>query len=343
MAPGETARPNSVGELLTHASAREPVAPSDGKSTSTFERVTIGGDRYFLKRVSAANDWVMRVSGDRFHRPYLVWQAGIMDRAPACIDHAVVAMQTERDGDVVTLLILMRDVARFLVPEGDSRVPHAQHEHFVDHLAQLAASFWGFTDTTGQLNTMAERLCYFDADHVAQELAATHPPGPIVAADMGWRALRDRSPALAELARVVHAEPGHLTEPLAATPATFVHGDWKMGNLGSHPDGRTILLDWAFPGSGPACWDLCWYLALNRARLPESKDATIARYRAALTAHGVDVTDWFDAQLDLCLIGMMVTFGWEKALGDGDELQWWERRVGEAVRRRGLDLPQAGG
>ena len=55
-----------------------------------------------------------------------------------------------------------------------------------------------------------------------------------------------------------------------------------MGNLGTHPDGRTILLDWAYPGSGPACWDLCWYLALNQARLPESKEATIERFRAAL-------------------------------------------------------------
>ena len=89
-----------------------------------------------------------------------------------------------------------------------------------------------------------------------------------------------------------------------------------MGNLGTHPDGRTILLDWALPGSGPACWDLCWYLALNRARLPESKEAAIGRFRAALEAGGVATGSWWDAQLDLCLIAIMATFGWEKALGD---------------------------
>jgi hypothetical protein len=50
-----------------------------------------------------------------------------------------------------------------------------------------------------------------------------------------------------------------------------VAADWKMGNLGTHPDGRTILLDWAFPGAGPARWDLCRYLALNRARLPRTE------------------------------------------------------------------------
>jgi hypothetical protein len=113
-----------------------------------------------------------------------------------------------------------------------------------------------------------------------------------------------------------------------------------MGNLGSHPGGRTILLDWAYPGSGPACWDLCWYLALNRARLPESKEDTIARFRSDLERHGVDTTGWFENQLDLCLAAIMVTFGWEKALGDEDELHWWETRVSQAVARQSLDLPQ---
>jgi thiamine kinase-like enzyme len=138
----------------------------------------------------------------------------------------------------------------------------------------------------------------------------------------------------------VHEEPTILTGPMALTPVTFLHGDWKMGNLGSHPDGRTILLDWAYPGAGPACWDLCWYLALNRARLPESKEATIAGFRAALARHGVDTSGWFDIQLDLCVVGIMVTFGWEKALGDDTELRWWERAVADAVARQCLDLPQ---
>jgi hypothetical protein len=60
---------------------------------------------------------------------------------------------------------------------------------------------------------------------------------------------------------------------------------------GTHPDGRTILLDWAFPGAGPACWDRCWYLALNRARLPEPKEAAISRFRAALEDRGIDTGD----------------------------------------------------
>ncbi len=148
---------------------------------------------------------------------------------------------------------------------------------------------------------------------------------------------------LSGLARLIHDRPDLVTGPLAATPRTFLHGDWKMGNLGTHPDGRTILLDWAYPGSGPACWDLCWYLALNRARLPESKEAAIDRFRAALEARGVATGSWWDAQLDLCLIAIMATFGWEKALGDDDELSWWESRVIDAAARQGIGGPGTAG
>jgi hypothetical protein len=325
--------------MLERASSRTPVRPADGKSLSSFERVLIDGERYFLKRLSRSTDWLMRVSGDHAHRPYVVWRAGIMDRAPACIDHTVVAMEVNGSGHTAELSTLMLDVAPHLVPEGDAEVPSSQHARFIDHLAQLSATFWGFEDTVGGLSTMAERLRFFDAENVARELAVAEPPGPIVAADAGWRALLERSPALAEMARVVHDDPTIVTEPLAATPVTFLHGDWKMGNLGSHLDGRTILIDWAYPGAGPPCWDLCWYLALNRARLPESKEQTVVRFRDALERHGVDTPGWFDTQLDLCLVGIMVTFGWEKGLGEAEELRWWEHAVAAARRRLDLRLP----
>lgn len=85
------------------------------------------GVRYFLKRLGPATDWVMRVTGGHVHRPFLIWQAGLMDRAPASIDHTVIAMQIDGDDDNAELSILMRDVARYLVPEGNAILPQAQH------------------------------------------------------------------------------------------------------------------------------------------------------------------------------------------------------------------------
>ncbi len=38
----------------------------------------------------------------------------------------------------------------------------------------------------------------------------------------------------------------------------------------------------------------------------------------------------------------MAAFGWEKALGDDDELWWWESRVAEAAARQRIAVPAAG-
>ena len=324
-----------VAEVLARATRRESVRPDDARAGADYQRVVADGQAYFLKRLSPATDWIMRVTGDHVHRPYLVWRAGIMDKSPSCIDHTVVAMEVAGAGDDATLSVLMRDVGACLVPPGDALVPPAQHDGFVAHMAELAAAFWGWSDDIG-LTTMAQRLRFFAPDNIAAELTATEVPGPIAAAAAGWRRLPGLSAPLWEIARLVHARPDVVTGPLGRTPPTFLQGDWKMGNLGSHPDGRTILLDWAYPGSGPACWDLCWYLALNRARLPEPKELAIDRFRGALEACGVSTDPWWERQLDLCTIGIMATFGWEKALGDPGELSWWEDRVARAAERCGI-------
>jgi aminoglycoside phosphotransferase (APT) family kinase protein len=183
---------------------------------------------------------------------------------------------------------------------------------------------------------MPERFRFFAPDNIAGELARPDVSPTLRVADEGWRRLDERAPRLAELAIAIHADPEPLARALADTPTTFLQGDWKMGNLGHHPDGRTILLDWAYPGAGPACWDLCWYLALNRARLPISKEATIDGFRAALEERGVATDGWWDRQLGLCLAGMMAAFGWEKAVGDEDELRWWEQAALAGAGHAGL-------
>jgi hypothetical protein len=328
----------SAAELLARASSRERVVPADARSGAVFERIVVGPDRYFVKQLSFASDWIMRVSGDHVGRQYLVWKAGIMDESPGCIDHAVVAMDLAGPGEDAVLIIVMRDIGALLVPPGDAILPTGQHGGFIAHMAALHTAFWGWDDQIG-LATMAQRMRLFSPDTIAAELTAAEVPVALAAAAAGWDVLPGRSPLLSRLARLVHDRPEVITGPLAATPYTFLAGDWKLGNLGTHPDGRTILLDWTLPGAGPACWELCWYLALNRARLPEPKEAVIDRFRAALEHHGIDTRGWWQQQLDLCMIGVMATFGWEKALGDAGELAWWEEAAAGAATRQGIPDP----
>lgn len=196
---------------------------ADSKSGARFERVAIDRERYVVKYLSRDDDWIIRATGDPAYRPLLVWETGLVDLTPDCIDHAYVG--AARDG--------------------------------------------------------------------------------------------------------AGAAPSPLVRSLEMLPASFLHGDWKMGNLGRHADGRTILIDWANPGAGAGVTELTWYLALNRARLPvgHSKEDAIDAYRGALERLGVDTAPWWERALGLAFVGALVQFGWEKPLGDTDELAWWEERA----------------
>jgi len=322
----------SRADLLAGVETREAVDPGDARSGSDFEKVTIDGQPYFAKTLGYRTDWIMRVTGDRDLRTLKIWRAGIMLDAPTEIDHAVVGMAADGDGLDALLTILMHDIGDRLIPEGDSTISLEDHLGLIDGLAALSARFWGWSDDLG-LATLEERLRFFAPDNIAAEAAVADPPLPIRVAVQGWPRLSERAPALAELLSAIHAAPGALADAMRATPATFLHGDWKMGNLGRHPDGRTILLDWAYPGAGPVLWDLAWYLALNSARLPITKEDTIDALRDCLERRGVRTSGWFDDQLDLCLLGMAACFGWEKAMGDDNELLWWQERAIQGARR----------
>ena len=60
----------------------------------------------------------MRVTGDRVFWPFRLWQGGLFDQVPPCIDPAVVAMALDGDGPGAQLAILMRDVGDLRDPRG---------------------------------------------------------------------------------------------------------------------------------------------------------------------------------------------------------------------------------
>jgi hypothetical protein len=317
----------SVDELVAGATDRRPFHNADGKSGSGFERLTIDGQPHVLKLMHVHDDWIARSLGDVACRPVTVWEAGLLDALPPSIDTTVVGAARGFGPNGWGAALLMRDVGDHLVPEGDDAVPADQHAAFLDHLAEMSARFWGWRDTVG-LTPLDIRWSFFGDGMLACERErGWADPVPAIA-DRGWRAFGERAPADVRAAVAeVRAGPWRLAEAVAGTPSTFLHGDWKMGNLGSHPDGRTILIDCAYPGEGPACHELGWYLAINAARLPEPKEDAIARFRAALERHGVATEPWWDRQLDLCLLGTLVQLGWEKALGPDAELDWWVDRA----------------
>ncbi len=315
---------SSVAELIAGATSCEPLSHADGKSGARLERVVIHGEPFVLKRFDYASDWVLRVGGDVGVRAVALWENGLYDKVPGCIDHTVVGAARGLDGAA----LLMRDITPFLIPE-DAPVTMVQHRGFLAHMAALHASFWGWQDTCG-FTPLATAYSMFGRASMTYEASRAEPGGVPRIAVEGWAQLRSQSPDVADVIDPLLDDPWPLVSALATSPWTFLQGDWKMGNLGWHPDGRTILFDWDRPGAGPATFDLAWYLAVNCDRLPEPKESAIAAYRASLEVLDVDTDRWWDRQLALTLLGGFLQLGWSKTWpGQEAELEWWASRVRE--------------
>jgi hypothetical protein len=329
-----TRRPaGSIDELIEGFTVREPLGGTDGKSGATLERVVIDGEPFVLKQLHVDHDWTMRGFGDLCCRPVRLWVTGMLDRMPPSIDHAVAGAATGLGRNGWGGALLLYDVGEHLVPEGEDPIPFDQHRQLLDHLADLSVAFWQWEDDLDLL-PMSVRYTMFNPSWLAAEADRGWPdPVPRIA-DEGWSRFATDCPrvvreAVTELRRDVDP----LVRALAPTPSAFLHGDWKMGNLGTRADGPSVLLDWTYPGSGPPLHELAWYLALNRARLPESKEDATDALRSSFESRGIETATWWEAQLDLCLLGCLVQFGWEKALGDDAELMWWCERAQRGVDR----------
>jgi hypothetical protein len=314
----------SLDELLAGATSREPMGkPGDSLSGSHFERVVIDGDAFVLKHLHVDDDWIQRITGDVTCVPVRVWSSGILERVRDIIDDTIVGCATGLGRNGWGAAVLMRDVGDCLVPEGNGRIPAGQHVRFIEHMATMHARFWGFEDPVGLL-PMGNRYRLLTPLTSAIELERSDvDPVPGALAD-GWRTFPLVARRSAAILMPLLDDPTPLVKRLERLPQTLVHSDWKLGNLGTLADGRTILIDWAWPGRAPCCVDLAWYLAVNCDRNPQSKEDTIAAYRAALEQHGVETASWWDETLSLCMLGAFLHLGWSKS---GDELAWWDERA----------------
>ena len=139
---------------------------TDSKSGARFERIVLAGERYVLKHVDRADDWIMRQTGDVGCWPVRVWETGVLDLVPPCIDHTIVGAARDAAGGAV----LMRDVGPLMVPADGTSLPIDQHERFLAHLATFHATTWGWRDDVGLL-PIGNRYLFFSPVALGTELA----------------------------------------------------------------------------------------------------------------------------------------------------------------------------
>jgi Phosphotransferase enzyme family len=314
----------SVDRLLQGSAHRAPWKAADSLSGSRFERVVFDGIPFVVKYTSVDDDWIMRATGDLGCRQLALLSSGVLASLPGSIDHTIAgyAPFTSSRGHR-GLALLMRDVSPALVPQGSEPIALDLHRSFIESMAALHATYWGFRDGASRF-PLSHHYVFLTPTMAELEAASTHvdPVPPAVAG--GWRRLDERYPEDARRLRELASDPWPLVVALAAGPQTLIHGDWKLGNLGRE-GARTILLDWDRTGEGPPLVDLAWYLAVNCDRLPETKEDTIGAYRASLESAGISTTSWWDAQLAAALTGAFLQLAWSKTQ-DATEFGWWSER-----------------
>jgi hypothetical protein len=308
---------------------REPLAAADGRSGSRLERVLLAsGEQLVVKHVLTASDWLMRATGDN-GRVAELWASGLLDRVPAVIEHAIVAV--ERDGAGWT--VIMRDLSAALLPDG-AHIGRAESRRVLAAAAALHAAFR--QEPARELCALADRYRFLSPAMARREAAGGDPVPKLVG--RGWERFGEL--VAGDVAAAVGAileRPEPFAAELARFPATLVHGDLKLGNLGFLGD-RVVLLDWGTQtGWAPPAVETAWYLAINASRIDATREQVLADARAA---EG-DLHD--EDALRLALLGGLVQLGWDKALQAAEhpdagvrareaaDLAWWEARAREAL------------
>jgi hypothetical protein len=318
--------------MLAGAIRREPLAAGDGRSGSLLERVTLaGGETLVVKHARAASDWIMRATHDDGGRVATLWSSGLLRRVPAVIEHAILAV--ERDGD--GWLVVMRDVSAALLPDA-ARLTRAGSRRV---LAAAAALHMTFLDEPPlALCSLADRYGFLSPATARREAGGPDQVPKLIA--RGWERLPELLPPdVAEAVLAIAERPEPFAAELARCPATLVHGDLKLGNVGFLGD-RVVLLDWGTQtGWAPSAVDAAWYLAVNASRIDATREQVLDDFRAAEgERHDEDA-------LRLALLGGLVQLGWDKALHATEhpdpavrgreraDLVWWTARARDALER----------
>jgi hypothetical protein len=344
--------------------AREEPFPNDGWSGASMTLLRRGGDRFVLKRDSAATGWIPRATADG---PVLreAWFAARARFFDPCFSEAVRApyLGVGRDGDGFG--VLMPDLSGVLFA-WERSISVADLDRVLAGIAALHAYPWtgrnGFSEMLGDSDypnggpwcPLLERITLI----CRQALERPGPARDAVGDRLlpGWDAFDRRAPAAArDLITMLGDDPRPLLDVLESQPRTLIHGDLKLANVGIAADGVVELVDWQMVSLAPIAVELGWFLVANVASLPLPPDEVIRRYRVQLDRGYLDPDDgWLrdqgDVELDddgvaaAILVGLLLR-GWRKgfdaeagiSLGSGisaaDDLAWWcDRAVAAADR-----------
>jgi hypothetical protein len=321
-----------LGEHGLAGVAEEPF-PNDGWSGASMTLLRRDdGSRFVLKRDSPAGDWIARATADG---PILreAWFAGRGPALPSALRNPALggAFDPATGGSAV----LMPDLSGILF-DWNATLPVERLDQVVEALAQLHASSLELPSDAPwcPIRERVSLIC-------RSSLERPGPARDAVAARLlpGWD-LFDRlaHPAAREVISALSDDPAPLVRALGGQPATLIHGDLKLANVGIAADGVVEVVDWQMVSFAPVAIELGWFLVSNVNALPLAPEAVLDRYwRLSGRAPG--------REDDLAILVGLLLRGWRKGydaeagitLASGvsarDDLAWWCDRAVEAAGR----------
>ncbi|HET7721655.1 MAG TPA: phosphotransferase [Acidimicrobiales bacterium] len=307
--------------LLDRVVERVPLAGHDGRSGARLERIRLDdGTRLVVKRTSPAVDLVMRLTGGAGSRERLLWQAGVLDRLPRGLGHALVDAWQEGDETV----LVMRDLGDTVV--GWHRtISREECRGLWAAVTSMHRRFAG--ETPAGLVPLADRISLFAPTRMRAEVASGHPLP--VAVLKGWERFAEIvSPDVAAAVLGVLDRPRRLAGPLSRRPSTLIHGDLWLVNVAFEP-AQVTLLDWDLATWAPPALELALFLDGNSSQVRAGRDEVVTDFRDLWGDDGDEVA------LRLALFAGLADLGWNKALdatGHPDpavrsreraDLDWW--------------------
>jgi hypothetical protein len=326
----------------------EPLVSVEAASGSTLERITVteasgAVGRYVVKHLRPLGDWIARATRDERMREYQLAASAIPGALPRGLGTAVLHAQSRSDGGAT---LVMRDISEHLSPPGDEPFTREQSTRSLEGLARLHSAFYGFpTRFMSGIGACALGHWLALLAPATGRRETTAAPGTVPTLLVpGWAAFARQAPEAWRVLGPLLDDPRPVVAALRECPDTFIHGDPKAGNLAFEPDQLT-LLDWGLCARAPGGIDLGWFLAVNSAKLPMTRDDAIEIYRAErerlrrLPAHG----EQWDRELALSLLAGTMRLGWAKALGatseddhvrerERAEVAWWAAAALQAGR-----------
>lgn len=219
-------------------------------------------------------------------------------RTPACHFSAI-----DDEGDAFVLIL--EDLGGATFGDDIAGASDAQLEAAVEALASLHAEFWesplpaalGWMPAIDERAGQWQRMFTVAWREAVEAARAGDEDGKWLVATVP-EAARDLVDLLTRGGRGA-------VERLAESPATLLHGDFRLDNLCFDlPDGSPIAaMDWSNATRGPGPYDLAYLccVGLPPERRREREDGLLARYHALLLERGVEAYSLEDCRRDYAL------------------------------------------